>query len=204
MIKVAVAKGHLFADALALFAKAGWHFDEDAVSGRQLISTAKTGDLQLLQARPWDVSEYVTAGAADLGVVGRDVLVEKDPAVIQLIDLGVGACRLVLAGPLGTEQLRHGMTCATKFPSTTARYFRERGVHVHLIKLYGSVEMAPATGLSDIISDLTATGRSLKENGLVEIDTILSSTAYLIANPAYYRLDYGAVRSVVDRLNQNR
>jgi ATP phosphoribosyltransferase len=199
-ITIATAKGYLLSESISLFDKIGISFGNDIEDSRRLFTQDASGQYQLLKIRPWDVTEYVENGAADLGIVGLDVLEEKQSNVIRLADLVFGKCKLVLAGPQGDMALKHHIKVATKFPNLTQRYFDEKGIKAKLIKLYGAIELAPLTGLSDIISDLTATGATLKEHELDIIDTILPSSAYLIANPSSYRTHYEAIVKLVTAL----
>ncbi len=201
MITIAVAKGYLLSESIQLLTRLGFDFGENPLDSRKLFCVDKTKALKLLQIRPWDVTEYVEQGAADLGIVGKDVLVEKRSHVLQLADMKFGHCRLVLAGPTKSK-ISHNMRVATKYPNATEKYFHDRGIKVNLIKLYGAIELAPLTGLADIISDLTATGKTLKEHKLHIIDTIVSSTAHLIANPTSLRFHYGAVTDLVARIQR--
>ncbi|NBV41681.1 ATP phosphoribosyltransferase [bacterium] len=205
-ITIAVAKGYLMAEAVQRFAKIGITFEDDLAQSRKLFTTDITGQYRLLQIRPWDVPVYVAQGAADLGISGFDVLEEKDDEVIRLMDLGFGACRLILAGAADRtfDMLFHNIRVATKYPNATEKYFRQKGIKANIIKLYGAIELAPLTGLSDIISDLTATGKTLAENNLSIMETIYSSTAQLITNQASFRLKDTEIRSLVDRLKSSR
>ena len=200
---IAAAKGYLLSEALAKFAALDIHFKDDLRTSRKLSTEDTTGRLVLLQVRPWDVPTYVENGAADLGIAGLDVLDEKPEPVLRLIDLKYGACKLVLAGPPGCDALsRHNIRVATKYPSITSSYFNKRGIKAQLIKLYGSIELAPITGLSDIISDLTATGATLKENNLDILETLLESSAHLITNAGSLRWRHAEITALSARLSQ--
>lgn len=185
-LTIAVSKGYLWKEAIERFKGIGITFEDDLSNSRKLSTTDTSGEIELLLVRPWDVPTYVQEGAADLGITGKDVLLEQSADVLELIDLNFGACDLVIAGleKLDASELTHNLTVATKYPKVTAEYFQKLGIKVDLIKLYGAIELAPLTGLADLISDLTATGATLKENNLHIIDTVFSSTARLIANPA--------------------
>ncbi len=204
-ITIATAKGYLLSESIAAFEKIGISFGNAIEESRKLFTNDESGHYSLLKIRPWDVTEYVENGAADLGIVGLDVLDEKKSNVIRLADLGFGKCSLVLAGPENQKDiLRHHIKVATKFPNLTQQYFDNKGIKANLIKLYGAIELAPLTGLSDIISDLTATGATLKEHNLEVIDTILDSSAYLIANPSSYRTHYSTIVSLVNALKSQK
>jgi ATP phosphoribosyltransferase len=203
-LTIAVAKGRLQDPALELFRRAGITIPNDAVSSRRLWVEDQSGRCRFILVKPADVPVYVEYGVADAGVCGRDVLMESSADVHEPLDLGLGRCRVVVAGrlesaargynPLATARV------ATKYPRLTADYFQRRGVPVELIVLSGSVELAPALGLSEHIVDLVETGRTLKENGLVIIDTIAESTARLIVNRASYHLKRAAVAELIDLL----
>ncbi len=200
-LKIAVAKGYLLSETFSLLKKGGFDFDEPNMDSRKLFSTDKKGEIKLLHVRPWDVPVYVQEGAADLGIVGQDVLQENPSHTILLKDLKFGACRLVLAGPQkNTPPITHHIRIATKYPNCTQAYFQERGLKVHLIKLYGAIELAPLTGLSDLICDLSATGKTLQEHHLHILDTLIESSARLIANPISFKVDYHHILDWCQRL----
>lgn len=160
-------------------------------------------NLGILLIRDDDVPTYVARGAADLGVVGKDVLDETKEEVVELLDLGLGRCRLSLAVPLEQQnELNNGniRRVATKYPRTTEAFFRRLGWQVQIIKLHGAVEIAPALGLSDAVVDLVSTGRTLEASGLVETQVVKNCSARLIGNRASYRLKAGLIRPVVDAL----
>jgi ATP phosphoribosyltransferase len=189
---IAISKGRLQDESLALFGGAGVAIPNDALESRRLLVDDETGHYSFMFVKPADVPVYVEYGVADAGICGRDVLMESSPDVHEPLDLGFGRCSLVLAGkpeskdegynPLATARV------ATKYPRVTADYFSRRGVPVEIIVLSGSVELAPVLGLSRHIVDLVETGRTLRDNGLVVIDRIFESTARLIVNRASYHL----------------
>ncbi|NDC82221.1 ATP phosphoribosyltransferase [bacterium] len=203
MLTIAVAKGYLMAEAMAKFHSIGVEFQDDLRESRKLFTYDSTGLIRLLQVRPWDVPVYVAQGAADLGISGFDVLEEKKDDVIRLINLDFGACRLVIAGANDRpfDSLFHDIRVATKYPNATEAYFQRLGVKARIIKLYGAIELAPVTGLSDVIVDLTATGKTLEENHLSIIDTIFFSTAQLITNSSSFCLKDRAIRNLTQKLN---
>ncbi|NDD66324.1 ATP phosphoribosyltransferase [bacterium] len=201
-VTIAVAKGYLLDQTIPIMARAHIQFDTTELSSRRLFIEDQSGHYRLLQVRPWDVPVYVAMGAADVGIVGHDVLLEHEVSVLRLLNMGLGACRLVIASPMNRAipRLFHGIKIATKYPQATAHYCREQGIKAQLIKLYGAIELAPLTGLSDVISDLTATGNTLAENGLSIMETIYHSTAFLIANPTQFRLKDAAIRTLIGLL----
>jgi ATP phosphoribosyltransferase len=204
-ITIALSKGKLLPPTLALFRHAGYtdyHVDE---SDRRLIVEFPEHGHRVLIVRPSDVPVYVEYGAADLGVVGKDVLLEQSPDVYEPVDLGLGICRLVVAKPNGqspTQRLSSKIRVATKYPNITERYFNQQGLPVELIKLYGSIELAPLVGLADRIVDLVETGATLKANHLVEEEIIASSSARLIVNRASLKLKYAVLTDVIARIKK--
>ncbi len=199
MLKIALPKGRLFEESLELFLKKGI-IQEGFEEGRRL--SVKVGDYEFLLVKPFDVPVYVENGVADLGVVGRDVLLEKKPDLYVLFDLGIGFCRIVVAGKEENREkyLKSSyIKVATKYPRITQEFFSEKGVKCKVIPLSGSVELAPLIGLSDFIVDLVQTGRTLRENNLVVIEEITTSTAMLVCNRASYRNKKAEVLQVLER-----
>jgi ATP phosphoribosyltransferase len=200
-LTIALAKGRLQDDALALFRRVGVVVSDETLSSRRLLVNDESGRYSFIFVKPGDVPVYVEYGVADAGVCGRDVLMESQADVHEPLDLGFGRCRLVVAGrresasrgynPLATARV------ATKYPRVTTDYFQRRGVPVELIHLTGSVELAPVLGLSEHIVDLVETGRTLSDNGLVVIDTVAESTARLIVNRASYHLKRAAIAELI-------
>jgi ATP phosphoribosyltransferase len=159
--------------------------------------------MTFLIVRPADVPTYVEHGAADVGIVGKDVLLEQDSDVYEPLDLGFGACRIAVAafrGQTARDRLSSKIRVATKYPKITERYFNQRGVPVEIIKLYGSIELAPIVGLADRIVDLVETGNTLKAHGLVETECIARSTARLIVNRASLKLKHEAIAELLKNL----
>jgi ATP phosphoribosyltransferase len=190
MLRLALAKGRLYEEAVERLAAAGIQVASDP--GRKLLIPTSDPQLEILVVKPGDVPVYVESGAADLGVTGTDVLRESDADVLEPLDLGFGACRLVVAAPVTTPYpgLPHGRTprVATKYPRLARQHFSAMGRAVEVIMVGGSVEVAPLLGLSDWIVDLVDTGNTLKANGLTEREIILHSTAVLVANRASQKL----------------
>ena len=203
---VAVPKGQIFADAVRALDAAGLPVEVLRDNGRRLFY--RTEGIEFIVSRPSDVPVFVEHGAADVGIVGKDVLEEQRPNVMQLKDLGTGACRMILAAPQSrAEEVRRAIShaevvrVATKFPNTARRYFESLGRQAEIIELHGSVELAPLVGLSECIVDLTATGTTLHENDLVVLDEISRSTARLIANRGSYRLRHEEVAALLDAIH---
>lgn len=205
-LRVAVPKGAIFEDALAALGAAGLPVGVLRENGRRLVYRA--GDTEFVVSRPSDVPVFVEYGAADVGIVGKDVLDEQRPNVMELRDLGTGACRMILAAPeKNAETVQRAIShaevvrVATKFPNTARRYFDSLGRQAEIIELHGSIELAPLVGLAECIVDLTATGTTLRENDLVVLDEISTSTARLIANRGAYRLRHAQVAALLDAMS---
>jgi len=203
MITIAIAKGRMQDDALALLTRAGVRFNGYSSESRCLISADETGDYRAIFVKPADVPVYVEHGIADCGIVGRDVLLESEADVLLPLDLGIARCRLVVAGISPDEIKSKGMLrVATKYPLLTANYFGARGTPVEIIRLSGSVELAPSLGLCDVIVDLVETGRTLQENGLSVIDVITESTGRFVVNRASYQLKAESIGRLLNALEQ--
>lgn len=203
MITLAVPKGRMLEETLSLVEELGIKFRGDIAGSRKLIHTSTNRKLRILVIRAQDVATFVERGGADLGVVGRDLLEEHSPDVYELLDLGFGYCRLVLATPKSRPLALDGRTLkiATKYQRITEAYFSYKGLEVDIIKLYGSIELAPLIGLADGIVDLVSTGGTLRANKLVEVETILESTAYLIANRSSFKTRHAEMVPFLKRLN---
>jgi ATP phosphoribosyltransferase len=204
-LTLALPKGRLLDGALALLRELGVECVEP--ESRRLIFVDPVQRLQLLLLKPADVPAYVTHGAADLGIVGQDILLEQEPDVYEPLDLGFGFCRLVVAArrelferddPARWSWVR----VATKYPRLTEQYFSGRGIQVEIVRLDGSVELAPLVGLADRIVDLVQSGETLRANGLVEVAEITRSTARLIANRASMKTEFAAVTRLVDDMRE--
>ena len=203
VLTLALPKGRLLDGALELLAGLGVE-GVDAES-RKLIFTDERCGLRLLFLKPADVPAYVTYGAADLGIVGKDILLEQAPDVYEPLDLGFGFCRLVVAEPRELWERDDPATwswvrVATKYPRLTEAYFSERGVQVEIVHLDGSIELAPLVGLAERIVDLVQSGETLRANGLVEVAEITRSTARLIVNRASMKTEHGAVTGLIDEM----
>jgi ATP phosphoribosyltransferase len=189
-IRIALSKGRIFEETAPLLARVGIQPRSNAETSRKLILGTQRRDLRLIIVRAADVPTYVGHGAAELGIAGKDVLVEHGGAgLYQPVDLKIAACRLVVATRRGFDYqaaVRQGarLRIATKYVQTTREHFAAKGVHVDLIRLYGSMELAPLLGLADAIVDLVATGRTLRANNLVAVEEIMPVSARLIVNQA--------------------
>jgi ATP phosphoribosyltransferase/ATP phosphoribosyltransferase regulatory subunit len=200
---VAIPRGALFDEALDLLDR----LDIDTATIRSNERRLFFPDSGVLTVRPSDVPTYVEAGAADVGITGKDVLLEQaERDVYELLDLGFGGCRMIVAtreddDPLGEELRRRGVVrVATKYPRIARDHFAATGRQAEIVEVKGSVELAPLTGLADAIVDLTASGRTLVENGLVEREPIVESTARLIANPVAHKLKAAEIDAIVERI----
>jgi len=206
MITVALSKGKLLEPAIALFRRTGLTNGDLSVDSRRLVFPCDN-DITLLIVRPSDVPTYVEYGAADVGVVGKDMLLEQDRDVYEPLDLNFGGCRISVAARRGHEQgdrLSSKIRVATKYPNITERYFNQTGVPVEIIKLYGSIELAPLVGLADRIVDLVSSGQTLEAHDLVEVDVIARSTARLIVNRASLKMKHERLTDLMSRLKAER
>jgi ATP phosphoribosyltransferase len=203
-LTLALPKGRLTDDSLAFLARAGYAMPVNGDNGRKLILEGADGRLRFIMVKPADVPVFVEYGAADLGIAGLDVVREAERDIYEPLQLPFGYCRLVVAGPADRAdrplRLERSPRIATQFPRLAEAYFRRRGLAPEIIVMAGSVELAPLVGLADFIVDLVQTGSTLRDNGLVELRTILESQAMLITNRASYRLRAGAVRELIDGL----
>ncbi|MEA3335355.1 MAG: ATP phosphoribosyltransferase [Chloroflexota bacterium] len=203
---VALPKGRLLDEALDSLTRAGYGLNAGE-NGRRLVVPSSDARVSYILAKPADVPVYVENGAADLGIVGLDVLRESQRDVLEPLQLPFGHCRLVVAGPaLRSERplrLEPNPRVATKFPVLTEAFFRQRGISAEIIQLSGSVELAPLVDLADLIVDLVQTGRTLRDNGLVELRIILESQAMLIANRAAWRLKATGMAAFVSALRDS-
>lgn len=199
LLKIAMPKGRINQAAVRLLQKAGYPIPDDLEESRKLIIPVPEAGFELILAKPVDVATYVEYGATDLGIVGKDVLMEERRDVYELLDLGIARCRMSIIG-LPDWQPVVSPRVATKYPNVASQFFRERGQQVNVIKLNGSIELAPLIGLADRIVDLVETGRTLKENGLVEMEQMFSITSRLIANRVSYRLHNERIQQLCDAL----
>ena len=200
-LTIAIAKGRLQISTLELLTKAGLLPDNDFSSSRRLAIEDELGRFRFIFVKPMDVPVYVEHGVADCGIVGRDVLMESNPDLLQPLKLDIGKCQIVSAAPNGMIRNAHGMLrVATKYPHLAAGYFGMRGQPVEIIELSGSVELAPVLGLAECIVDLVETGQTLRDNGLSIVDVIAESTARLVVNRASYQLKAKAVGALITSL----
>jgi ATP phosphoribosyltransferase len=204
MITLALSKGRIFDDSLPLLAAAGIEVLDDPEKSRKLILATSRPDLRVVLVRASDVPTYVQYGGADLGVAGKDVLLEHgESGLYQPLDLKIARCRMSVAVREGFDYasaVRQGsrLRVATKYTHIARQHFSDKGVHVDLIKLYGSMELAPLTGLAEAIVDLVSTGSTLKANQLVEVERIMDISSRLIVNQAALKLKREPIRALID------
>ncbi len=183
MLNIALPKGRLGEKAYALMKQAGFECPAIEETNRKLIFENPEKGVRYFWVKPSDVAIYVARGAADLGVVGKDILLEYEPEVYELLDLKMGKCRMAVAAPEGfRDPVGRTLRVATKFPNIAARYYSSKSRDIDIINLNGSIELAPILGLSDVIVDIVETGTTLRENGLTANETIVPISARLIAN----------------------
>ena len=205
---LALAKGRIFEETLPLLARAGIRPSEDPETSRKLILGTNRPGLRLILVRAADVPTYVQYGAADLGVAGRDLLVEHGgQGLYQPLDLGIARCRMSVAVPEDFDYaaaVRQGarLRVATKYIGTAREHFAAKGMHVDLIRLYGSMELAPLVGLADAIVDLVDTGNTLKANRLKAVEDIMPVSSRLIVNPASLKVKRAAIAPLIDALRE--
>lgn len=204
-LTIAVPRGALFGETMDILDGLGIDTAEVRSNDRKLLFE----DAGIVTMRPSDVPTYVEHGAADLGIVGKDVLAEQSERdVYELLDLGFGACRMIVAAREGDDALGESLRrlgsarIATKYPRTAAEYFASTGRHAEIVEVKGSVELAPLTGMVDAIVDLTQTGTTLRENKLVELEQLFTSSARLIANPVAHKLKAAQIDDIVARLRE--
>jgi len=200
-INIALPKGRLGEKAYDMFRKAGFPCPDVLNPGRRLVLENAEAGVRYFWVKPSDVAIYVERGAADLGVCGRDTLEEQTPDVYEIMDLGIGKCRMAVAAPGDfTDDRSRTLRVATKFTNVAENHYRRSGRDIDIIHLNGSVEIAPILGLSDVIVDIVETGTTLKENGLEVIETVFPISARLIANKSGYKFKNEAVRRLLEGL----
>jgi ATP phosphoribosyltransferase len=201
ILTIAMPKGRIFEEAADLLRKAGYKLPPEFDDSRKLIIDVPEEGIRFILAKPMDVTTYVEHGVADLGIAGKDVMLEEERDVYEVLDLKISECHLAVAGIPGTKMSGVAPKVATKYPNVASTYFREQGEQVEIIKLNGSIELAPLIGLADRIVDIVSTGRTLVENGLEEMEHIVDITSRLIVNPVSYRLKDKRIDDLVERLS---
>ena len=201
MINVALPKGRLGEKVLALFEQAGYECPSIPDPGRRLVFENESAGVRYFWVKPSDVSIYVERGAADIGVAGKDILLEYAPDVYELLDLGLGKCRMAVAAPRGFyDSGERTLKVATKFTNIARRYYAGQSRDIDIIHLNGSIELAPILGLSDVIVDIVETGTTLRENDLEVVAEVVPISARLIANKAAYSFNSGTIEEITERM----
>jgi ATP phosphoribosyltransferase len=202
-ITIALTKGRILKDTLPLFAEAGIEPVEDIAESRKLIFDTTLAHVQFVVIRGTDVPTYVQLGAADIGVAGKDVLLEHGASgMYELLDLGISRCRLMTATMRDRELPEGKIKVATKFVNVARRYFAAQGTQVEMIKLYGAMELAPLMNLADVIVDIVDTGNTLRANGMAPVDTIATISSRLVVNSSAMKRKHQAISDVVERLRK--
>jgi ATP phosphoribosyltransferase len=206
-ITFALPKGRIMQDSMALFAKIGITCPEMEKGSRKLVFENPETKFRFMAVRATDVPTYVEYGCADLGIVGKDTLMEQGKDLYEPLDMKFGYCRMVVAEPKELQKDDDpsnwsNIRVATKYPNVTEKYFASKGIQVELIKLYGSIELAPLVGLSERIVDLVSTGATLRENGMVEVETIAEVTSRLIVNRASLKTKHQRVTRIIEDLEK--
>lgn len=199
-LTVAMPKGRIFEEAVVLLRQAGYDLPPEFDESRKLIVDIENENMRFILAKPMDVPTYVEYGVADIGIAGKDTMLEEDRDVYEVLDLKISPCHMAVAGLPHKEMSSVAPKIATKYPNIASSFFREKGEQVEIIKLNGSIELAPLIGLADRIVDIVSTGRTLKENGLVEYEKIVEVTSRLIVNPVSYRMNSATIDTLVERL----
>ncbi len=201
-LTIAVSKGRIYQEALPLLAAAGIVPTEDPDISRKLIIDTNEPSVKLVIIRAADVPTFVEYGAADVGIAGKDVLVEYDGnGLYELLDLKIASCALMLAGVPDYTQRQARMRIATKYVRTTQQYYAKQGVQVEIIKLYGSMELAPMVGLSDLIVDLVDTGNTLRANGLVPMEHIMDVSSRLVVNKGSMKMKQSRIKQLIEQIS---
>ncbi|HEY8947156.1 MAG TPA: ATP phosphoribosyltransferase [Polyangiaceae bacterium] len=198
-LTIAIPKGRVIRALAPVFRRAGIDTATIETDDRRLIRESPDGALRFLLLKPDDVPTYVEYGTAELGISGRDTLRERGYDLYQPLDLGVGRCRLVLAGPRGAS-IPSVPRVATKYPRLASEYFASRGIQAEIVYVQGSVELGPLVGLSDLIVDLVESGATLRDNDLVEMETIADISSVLVANRSLFKLRHAEIQALVERL----
>lgn len=204
-LNIALPKGRLGEKAYDILEGIGFGCPSIREQNRKLIFENEENHVRYFWVKPSDVAVYVEQGAADVGIVGKDILLEQGSDVYELLDLGIGKCRMAVAGIKGTRLTTDKtLRVATKFPNIAREYFRRQSMEIEIIKLHGSIEIAPILHMSDVIVDIVETGTTLKENNLEPLEDIVPISARLIANKASYQFNYERVRKMCEKIEELR
>lgn len=203
-LTIALPKGKLFDYSAKMLAELGYTAEGLSEKSRKLVIVNETKKIKFIITKTADLPTYVEYGAADIGIIGKDVLLEEEKNVYELLDLKFGYCRLMVAVPKALQQDNFSdyahMRVATKFPNIAERFFHSKGIQMEIIKLNGSIELAPMVGLAEMIVDIVETGRTLKENQLIEVEQIAPATARLIANRASFKMKFDRIYQLTEEL----
>ncbi len=203
MLTIAVSKGRIYDDALPLLEEAGIVPIDDPKTSRKLILRTSKEDVKLVIIRATDVPTFVEYGAADMGIAGKDVLLEHDSDnLYEPLDLGIAKCRLMTATPVDAPEIKGRIRVATKYVKTAQRYFADLGVQAEIIKLYGAMELAPLVGLSDCIVDVVDTGNTLKANGLEPKELITHISSRLVVNKASMKMKHQVIKTLLEQFEK--
>ena len=205
-LTIALPKGKLFAKSVELLAKVGYSADNVVEDSRKLVITNEENKVKFIIVKTMDLPTYVEYGAADIGIIGKDVILEEKKDVYELLDMKYGKCRLMVAVPKAKKRAKitdyAHLRVATKYPHCAREFFNKAGMQMTIIKLNGSIELAPIVGLSEMIVDIVETGTTLKENNLEEIAVVQPATARLIANKVSFKLQFNRIKKLVEDLQK--
>lgn len=202
-LTVAMAKGRTATNAIDLLASAGIEFSSYSEASRKLVFMDDTGTVKLVVVKSVDVPTYVENGAADIGVIGKDVLLEEQKDVYEMLDLGISKCKLAVAGFPNRQFMDSSrLTVASKYPNVTKAHFDAKGIRTDIITLNGSIELAPLIGMSDVIVDIVESGKTLKENGLVILEDIADSSARIIVNKASFAIKTEQIQAFIAKVKK--
>ena len=205
MITIATPRGRLLKETVELFKRASIDITEIIEDSRKLIFEFEERGIKLLIVRPTDVASYVEYGAADCGIVGKDTLMEQDRNLYEPLDLGIGKCKMVVAAPKGFEKSgKSSLRIASKYPKIASDFYNKKGISTEVIKLYGSVELAPIIGLCDAIVDLTATGETLKKNKLEIVEVVAEISAKFVVNKVSMKIKSKKIKELLVKLEEAR
>ncbi len=205
VITIATPRGRLLEESIELFGKASIDISEVIKDSRKLIFDFEDSDLRVLIVRPTDVRSYVEYGAADCGIVGKDTLMEQDCNLYEPLDLRIGKCKMVVAAPQGFQKSNStSLRVASKYPKITSDFYNGKGMSVEIIKLYGSVELAPIIGLSDAIVDLTASGETLRKNNLEIVEKVADISAKFVVNKVSMKIKSKEIKELLIKLEESR
>ena len=203
MVNIALPKGRLGEQVYDMFREAGYECPDLMEESRKLFFENEEKGVRYFWVKPSDVAVYVGRGAADIGIAGKDILLEHQPDIYELLDLGLGKCRMMVAAPEGFhDNADMTLRVATKFPNIAKRFYAGKSRDIDIIELHGSIKLAPLLGLSDVIVDIVETGGTLKANGLVQIEEVLPISARLIANKASFKFKTAAVERLTEALSE--